>query len=132
MLQAATSAFWPKVRIDMQTVIPMTAAVAKTPARNIRHRQEAASLEIETEEVAAYDYQDAKDYAAPSDAEEQSSEDQMITLHRGDEGVFDALGPHVEQENIGHIHLGHLQNGKSDGAHQQEGDHRLIHLQKSR
>jgi hypothetical protein len=35
-LQAATSALWPKRRIDMQTAIPMDAAVMKIPARKMR------------------------------------------------------------------------------------------------
>jgi len=97
-----------------------------------QHRQEAACLEIEAEEVAAYNYQDGEDDASPNDAKEQSSKDQMVTMYGRDEGVLDALGPHVEQENIGYIDLGHLQNGQGDGTHQQESDHRLVHLQEPR
>jgi hypothetical protein len=52
-------------------------------------------------------------------------------MYRGDECVLYALGPHIKEEDIGHIHLGHLENGKSNGTHQEKGDHGLIHHQKS-
>ena len=55
----------------------------------------------------------------------------MAAMYRGDECVLYALGPHIKEKDIGHIHLCYLENGEGDGTHQQKGDHRLIYHQKS-